>query len=792
MKAQLKPRINLEGRTPLQDVIPLATPFVLFVDPASVCNFLCPFCPTGHRKLIHDTGRFQGVMRLELFRKIIDDLAEFDRPIKVLRMYKDGEPFLNKNLAKMVAYAKQSGFVEYIDTTTNASLMTPERLGPILEAGLDKINISVDGMNREQYREFTGFDLDFNKLIEHVKWLDANKGRCEVVIKIPGDLIDAAQRQEFLDAFGDHCDRIFIENFAPCWPEFDVEAHTGVKITKGIHQQPVLPTDTCPYIFYSVSVNSDGLVSSCFLDWGRKLLIGDLNRQTLKEVWHSKKMNALRRQHLEGRRKENPVCSQCGQLSHCLPDNIDSYRDDLLPRFLEYTGEQLGEAPGSSGSSVISVGCVITVLHVTPHLGGGVGKALSGLIAQAHESGAPVRHIVACLEKPEKMQFLDRVRDHGTEVVVAPNLPYLNELVAGADIVQLEWWNHPATIERLCSMALQPMRLLVWCHVSGLYSPVIPPKLMEVSNRFLFTSPCSFEAKEVSGLAARLGSRLGVVSSGGGFSDLSEPSGDEMAPLSVGYLGSLNYAKLHPDYVNFLSAVNLPHFRVRLIGDLLNREILERQSDDVGRAGMLDFRGYTNDVAAELSAINVLAYLLNPRHFGTAENALLEAMAMGIVPIVLDNPAERNIVEHFCTGIIVRSPGEFADAMTWLAQNPRKRSKMGLQAAESVRRRFTLEKMEASLRTHYEDVVTEEKRPIQFQSIFGTTPDRWFLSCHGNPAIFESGDRIQLLPGEELGFGLFERTKGSVFHFHEYFPENENLTEWTAALRRESPKWISD
>lgn len=100
MKAQVKPRINLEDRTPLQNVIPLATPMIVFVDPASACNFSCTFCPTGHRDLIKETGRFVGRMKLEVFQKVIDDLADFNQPIKVLRMYKDGEPFLNKDLAK--------------------------------------------------------------------------------------------------------------------------------------------------------------------------------------------------------------------------------------------------------------------------------------------------------------------------------------------------------------------------------------------------------------------------------------------------------------------------------------------------------------------------------------------------------------------------------------------------------------------------------------------------------------------------------------------------------------------
>lgn len=355
MKAQLKPRINLEGRTPLQNVIPLDTPFVIFVDPSSACNFLCPFCPTGHRDMIDETGRYQGVMKLPMFKKIIDDLGSFSKPIKVLRLYKDGEPFLNKNLAKMISYAKDSGFVEYIDTTTNASLMTPERLGPILEAGLDKINISVDGMNREQYIKFTGFDFDFDEFVRRVKWLDANKGSCEVVIKIPGELITDNQKQEFLDTFGDYCDRIFIENFAPCWPEFDVEEHTGIKITEGIYQQPISPTDTCPYIFYSMSINADGLVSSCFLDWGRKLIIGDVAKQSVESIWHSEKMNALRLQHLEGKRKDNPVCSQCGQLTHCLPDNIDSFRSELLPLLREYAGSVNVTPPGMSDKKSIPI-----------------------------------------------------------------------------------------------------------------------------------------------------------------------------------------------------------------------------------------------------------------------------------------------------------------------------------------------------------------------------------------------------------------------------------------------------
>jgi len=335
MKAQVKPRINLEGRTRLETVIPLETPFVIFVDPSSACNFKCTYCPTGHLDLIKDTKRYQGVLKLEIYKKIIDDLKDFKKNIKVLRLYKDGEPFLNKNLAEMINYAKNSRRVDYIDTTTNASLMTKERLKPVLDAGIDKINISIDGMNNETYESFTKTKLEFSEIVENVKWLYRNKGNTEVVVKIPADIITEKEKKDFFEVFGDYSDRIFVENFAPCWPEFDVEKHTGVKITQGIYQQEITETNTCPYIFYSFSVNADGLVSSCFLDWKRKLIIGDVRVESMKEIWNSKKMNDLRIMHLEGKRKKIDSCGSCGQLSHCLPDNIDKFVNEIKDNLLK-------------------------------------------------------------------------------------------------------------------------------------------------------------------------------------------------------------------------------------------------------------------------------------------------------------------------------------------------------------------------------------------------------------------------------------------------------------------------
>src|SRR6185437_3051201 len=134
MKAQVKSKLNREGRTALQEVIPLDTPFLLYVDPSSACNFRCQFCPTGHLDLLKASEYKRRVMSLLLFEKLLKDLEAFPQALRVMRMNKIGEPLLNKNLPTMIRLAKESGRVRYIDLATNASKFSPDLLMSIVEA----------------------------------------------------------------------------------------------------------------------------------------------------------------------------------------------------------------------------------------------------------------------------------------------------------------------------------------------------------------------------------------------------------------------------------------------------------------------------------------------------------------------------------------------------------------------------------------------------------------------------------------------------------------------------------
>ncbi|MBK8750867.1 MAG: glycosyltransferase family 4 protein [Candidatus Competibacteraceae bacterium] len=426
------------------------------------------------------------------------------------------------------------------------------------------------------------------------------------------------------------------------------------------------------------------------------------------------------------------------------------------------------------------------ILHITAHLGGGVGKVLSRLVEDSAHNRTGVHHTIACLEAPEKTQFVDHVRSHGGDLLICPSLDELTVRAREADIVQVEWWHHPAVASWLGRSALPAMRLVVWSHVSGLHPPEIPPDFVIMPHRFLFTSPCSWEHPRLTALEPEIRQRVGAVFSSGGFDDLPDPPLRlPNEPLRVGYVGTLNFAKLHPRLLDFLAAADLPEFRLSLVGDPTTGANLLNQATIRGIADRLDMRGYTTDVAAELAQFNVLAYLLNPLHYGTTENALLEAMAMGVVPVVLDNPAERYLVRHGETGLVVDSPITFAHALAYLAAYPEERLRLSTNASREVCERFSIQHTSTALLSHYQAVLKEEKQPFDFRPVFGMMPADWFRSCQGEDAWRFPDDDMpdeSILSTDQSSHYLYEKTKSSVFHYRDVYPNDQRLQRWAKRL----------
>lgn len=335
MRAMIKPRLDLFDRLELKEAIPLITPYVVYIDPCDRCNFRCKFCPTGDRELMKKTfGRNHGPMEFSKYRELIDGIGEFEGKVKVIRLYKDGEPLLNPRLPEMIRYAKESGCCERVDTTTNGSLLRPELSLRLIEAGLDRINISVEGINAGQYADFSGYGLDYDRFVENIAFFYEHRQQCEMNVKINGDNLTDEQTADFFKTFGDITDGIFVEHAIDYWPTFKQEK-VEINQEVGILGHKAREVMVCPYIFYEMAINSDGTFSLCRFDWKRTLILGrELGAYVSpKKVWDSILLWGLQQKFLRLERDGIYYCAKCGEMKQGVTEDLDEFAQELLEKF---------------------------------------------------------------------------------------------------------------------------------------------------------------------------------------------------------------------------------------------------------------------------------------------------------------------------------------------------------------------------------------------------------------------------------------------------------------------------
>lgn len=334
MKAKQIPRIDILDSMELKNALPLRTPYVIYIDPCDTCNFHCKFCPSGNLELMKKTkGRIHGPMDFELYKQIIDSLQEFKDPIRVIRLYKEGEPLLNQRFADMVRYAKVSSKVQRVDTTTNASLLTPERSLEIIDAGLDRINISVEGINAEQYRDFSGHKMDYQAFVDNIAFFYDHKKQCEMNIKINGDILTSEQEEQFYRIFGNITDGISVERTIEYWPKYNemkVDFDEEVSLLGGKSGE----IQVCPYVFYEMCINSNGSYSLCRFDWSHAMILDPHvgGYPTPKKIWDCIALWNFQNSFLRKERKMLTVlsCPKCGILKQGVPEDLDEFAEEIL------------------------------------------------------------------------------------------------------------------------------------------------------------------------------------------------------------------------------------------------------------------------------------------------------------------------------------------------------------------------------------------------------------------------------------------------------------------------------
>lgn len=332
--------------------LPLDVPLGIHICPSTHCNFKCHYCKHSQDTISmasdargggHDTVGKTGwlkreFMDMDLYCEIIRQIAEFPNKVKILQFAWLGEPMLHPHIAEMVKIAKEANVAETVSIVTNGSVLTNKMSDDLIAAGLDRLRISLQGLNAEDYWKIAEYKVDWKQFVDNIKYFYDNKRDTQVYIKIMDVMLrDEKDEAYFQQTFADICDVLNIEHLVPLHNELDLsdikedfsEGYFGNKLDKNM---------ICSYVFYFLVVTPDGTICPCpcsdqvykeevFHHMG----MSNVREESIRDFWKGKRLHDFRMSMIHGEREQFPVCEQCSYpLYHtAVEDQLDRYQQRL-------------------------------------------------------------------------------------------------------------------------------------------------------------------------------------------------------------------------------------------------------------------------------------------------------------------------------------------------------------------------------------------------------------------------------------------------------------------------------
>ncbi|MGO5027896.1 radical SAM/SPASM domain-containing protein [Candidatus Agathobaculum pullicola] len=321
-------------RQNLSDVLPLAAPFTIYLDPCGVCNFQCAFCPCNNSDE-HKEER-HTIMEWSLFEKIVQELKKFNGTIKVINLYCFGEPLLNHRISDMVAVIKENHLCREVRITTNGSLLIPELSQKLIDAGIDLVRVSVEALNDEGYKTICKSPVSFQVIRQNIA--DFYRLSRATKSKISAKIVNASLKNEkdvklFYQLFKDITDFHFIEEVESYWPEFHME-NLPTDGVKAIQKCYLIGENRriCTFPFTDMVIHSNGNVVSCCVDWQSETKYGNAAKDSLYDLWFGSTLRTMQLKHLDRSAYYDTVCRYCDRKPI---DNIDSAATTIRNRIEE-------------------------------------------------------------------------------------------------------------------------------------------------------------------------------------------------------------------------------------------------------------------------------------------------------------------------------------------------------------------------------------------------------------------------------------------------------------------------
>ena len=268
-------------------------PIHLDIEVTNRCNLKCVFCD----KLPYLSLDQMGDMDEHVYRKIIDE-GEMYRLCSIKLSYR-GEPLLHKKLPDMVAYAKRKDIID-VYFNTNGMLLTETLSKKLIDAGLDRISVSIEGNDPVAF-EHERKGADFNKILSHIDGLVELRERMGVrhpMIRVQTVSLPRIDLKAYVRFWEEHADEVATIDFKEA-----EENERKLDLND--------PNWACPQLWQRMTIEWNGDITPCNNDDYLKLSPGNVQERSIADCWIDPIVERARRFHMKGESHRVEACNGC-------------------------------------------------------------------------------------------------------------------------------------------------------------------------------------------------------------------------------------------------------------------------------------------------------------------------------------------------------------------------------------------------------------------------------------------------------------------------------------------------
>ena len=277
-------------------ILPL--PETILLESTNYCNLRCKMCPQGHNLI-----PTKGFMNPDLFRKAIDEIKSIDGYKPKIGMHMTGEPLMHENFDTMVNYADQTGLYTMIHT--NGYLLTQKLAQKLVNSGISEITFSFEGEDPIRYEQIR-IGSRYEIVDANIKFFLKIRKKTRVIIEV-------------LKFRGEDRTLAIDENFKNRYPGAEFNSYFasnwhGTLDRPELNEDQILAQEpsVCPSILTNLIVSWDGKIHPCGKDFDNRLIIGDLNHETIMDHWKGENRHKLYLKMKRGEYKDLRLCKDCG------------------------------------------------------------------------------------------------------------------------------------------------------------------------------------------------------------------------------------------------------------------------------------------------------------------------------------------------------------------------------------------------------------------------------------------------------------------------------------------------